>query len=315
MRARGLPVYPPPGRELRVPVHGGRVYVRINGRLDGTVPPLVMIHDGPGGNIAGLLNALALSDERAVIFYDQLDSGRSDHPNNPAYWTVERFADEVDGLRRALGVKRWHVFGHGWGGAIALEYGSRRPPELAGLVLASPLISTRSWVEDANALRRTLSANVRHILERCDPRAPAPIRPPPRPQEAVCERAMAAFDAAFNRREPRTGAELDFLRRGRGVQFNHLLHDTMWGSSEFVPTGTLKGYDGEPLLLKLNGPSTLFIAGQYDRTRAVTLARFAQRVPHAQFVTVAGAAHEFLSDNPENSLDILRSWLWTQDSA
>src|SRR5689334_2814062 len=179
------------------PVPGGRVYVRVNGRLDGPRPPLVGIHGGPGGTHAGLMGLLALADERAVILYDQLDSGLSDRPNNPANWTVERFTDEVDAVRRALGLRRWHVLGHSWGGTIALEYGARRPLELAGLVLASPLVSTRSWIADANALRGQLPPDVQATLRQCDP--PAHITP-------ACEQATDVFYANFNRRDPATPA-------------------------------------------------------------------------------------------------------------
>src|SRR4051812_16052557 len=150
--ARGPAAYPLPDREAMIPVPGGRVYVRVNGNLAGSRPPVVFLHGGPGGTHSAYLDALPLADERAVILYDQLDSGRSDRPNNPANWTVARFTDEVSAVGRGLGVRRWHVVGHSWGGTIALEYGARRRPELAGLVLASPLISTRSWIADANAL-------------------------------------------------------------------------------------------------------------------------------------------------------------------
>ena len=40
---------------------------------------------------------------------------------------------------------------------------------------------------------------------------------------------------------------------------NDRLYNAMWGSSEFVSTGTLRTYNGEPLLAKLDGPRTLFI--------------------------------------------------------
>ena len=302
--ARSPETYPRPDRELMAPVPGGRVYVRVNGRLDGPRAPLVGIHGGPGGNHAGLLALLALADERAVILYDQLDSGLSDRRNNPANWTVDRFTDEVDAVRRALGVPRWHVLGQSWGGTIALEYGARRPKELAGLVLASPLISTRSWLADAAALRAQLPAEVQATLRQCDP--PAPVTP-------ACDKATNVFYANFNRREPATDAMKAYARTHGGKGFNAKLYETMWGSSEFVSTGTLKDYDGERLLAKLDGPHTLFIDGQYDEARPVTLGAFAARVPGAGFAVVPNAAHGFFNDSPEEALGILRPWLREQD--
>jgi proline-specific peptidase len=288
------------------PVPGGRVYVRVNGRLDGPRLPVVMIHGGPGGTHAGLLSGLALADQRAVILYDQLDSGLSDHPNDRANWTVRRFTDEVDAVRRAIGIPRWHVLGHSWGGTIALEYGARRPRELAGLVLASPLVSTRSWIADANALRAQLPRDVQAVLKTCDP--PAPVTPP-------CEAATNVFYKNFNGREPRTDASAAYFAAHPGLRLNQALYEGMWGSSEFVATGSLRDYDGEPLLAKLDGAHTLFIDGQYDEARPVTLAGFAQRVRGAEFAVVPGAAHAFLSDRPEESLGILRPWLERQDRA
>lgn len=286
------------------PVPSGRAYVRVNGGLDGPRLPIVMIHGGPGGTHAAFLNALALADERAIILYDQLDSGRSDHPNNPANWTVERFTDEVEAVRRALGVDRWHVLGGSWGGTIALEYGARRPSALAGLVLASPLVSTRIWLADANALREQLPPEAQATLRQCDP--PAAITP-------ACEKATDLFYAQFNRRDPPTPAMVQYGRREGGL--NQALYETMWGTSEFVSTGTLRDYDGEPLLAKLNGPHTLFIDGQHDEARPVTLAAYAARVPGAEFAVVPGAAHGFLNDRPEEALGILRPWLRAQDTA
>jgi proline-specific peptidase len=302
--ARGPASYPPPDRELMAPVPGGRVYVRVNGRVDGARLPIVMIHGGPGGTHSAFLNALALADERAVILYDQLDSGRSDHPGNPGNWTVERFTDEVDSVRRALGVPRWHVLGQSWGGTIALEYGARKPSALAGLVLASPLISTRSWLADAAALRAELPPPVQAVLRQCDP--PAPVTP-------ACGQATDVFYAHFNRRDPATPAMKDYARLHGGAGFDRRLYETMWGSSEFVATGTLEHYDGEPLLAKLDGPRTLFIDGQYDEARPVTLGAFAACVPGAEFAVVPGAAHGFFNDRPQEALGILRPWLRGQD--
>lgn len=304
--ARGPASYPAPDREAMVPVKGGRVYVRINGDLNGPRAPIVCIHGGPGGSHAGLLDALSLADQRPVILYDQLDSGRSDHPGDRADWTVPRFVDELDAVRTALGIDRWHVLGHSWGGTIALEYGARRPAALRGLVLAGPLVSTRSWIADADALRATLPAAVAAEIARCE--ALGLVTPPP-----SCATATETFYAAFNRREPRSDGMLAYVQAMPGKGFNTDLYRTMWGSSEFVATGTLKTYDGEPLLAKLDGARTLFIAGQYDEACPATVERFTRRVPGAEFAVVPGAAHGMFADRPAETVGILRGWLARQD--
>ena len=239
-----------------------------------------------------------------VILYDQLDSGRSDQPNDPGNWNVARFVDELESVRTALGIKRWYVLGHSWGGTIALEYGARRPDSLAGLVLASPLISTRSWLADADALVEKLPAATQAELKACD--GPTP------PSSSVCQAATSRFYRNFNGREPGSAAQMAYtspLDRG----FNPKIYEAMWGKSEFVSTGTLRTYDGEPLLSKLDGKTTLFIVGQYDEARPITADAFAGRVPGSELAVVPGAAHSIFTDRPDETVAVLRAWLARHD--
>lgn len=302
--ARGLPAVPEPDFERMVEVAGGRVYVRVNGKLGTGRPPLIVTHGGPGGTGIAYFNLIALADDRPLILYDQLDSGRSDHPNDPANWTVPRFVDEVDSIRSALGVKRWHVMGHSWGGTIALEYGARRNPSLAGLVLASPLVSTKSWISDADVLRRELPADVQQVLKACDP--PAPITP-------ACATATDEFYARFLVRKPRLPAVAEYRKRHPETNSNETIYNAMWGSSEFVATGTLRDYDGEPLLDRLDGPRTLFVCGQYDEARPDTVEKFARRA-NADFAVLPGSGHALSSDAPDELVGLLRPWLRHRDS-
>ncbi|ONF95315.1 alpha/beta fold hydrolase [Sphingomonas jeddahensis] len=294
-----------PTRELMVPVQGGQIYVRVDGDLASGRAPIVMIHGGPGGTHVAFLEALPLANERAVILYDQLDSGRSDRPNDPANWCVERFVDELEAIRTALNINQWHVLGASWGGTVALEYGARRPAALRGLALASPLISTKSWLADAAALIDQLPPAIRSELQRCG----ALTLPSPPPS---CDRPTQAFYAAFNRREP-VAADVSAYR-GRGRGFNPDLYRAMWGASEFVSTGTLRDYEGEPLLAKLEGKRSLFLCGQYDEARPVTTAAFAARVPGAEFAVIPGAAHGLFNDRPADTVALLRAWLARQDA-
>ncbi len=301
-----LPVRIKPDRELMVPVEGGRLYVRVNGDLAGPRLPLVYCHGGPGSGHAGLLALTALADERAIILYDQLDSGRSDAPGDPRNWRVERFVDEIDAVRRALGVARWHLGGGSWGGTLALEYGARRPAALAGLIIQSPLVSTRSWIADANVLRSELPGQWRATLAACE--SPAPPGP---------EQCAAADDAYLSRHvwrtpgDPRIAAYRDAMPPHAG----EAVYNGMWGPVEFRATGTLRDYDGEPLLARLDGRRTLFVAGEYDESRPATVAGFARRVPGAQYRTIPGAAHAILRDAPERYLPLIREWCRRHEAA
>jgi proline iminopeptidase/L-proline amide hydrolase len=296
-RAEAPADVPAPDRELRVPVTGGSVYVRVNGPLEGPRAPVLMIHGGPGGTHAGFLPALALASERAVVLYDQLDCGRSDTPGDPANWTVERFVTEVDAIRGALGLERLHVLGHSWGGTVATAYGAGRPKGLASLTLQGPLISTKVWIDDANRLRRTLPAGVRADLDRCE-RKLTPV--------TTCEAAERAFYKSFNALELPSAARQAY-QKALPKPFNAKLYNYMWGPSEFRATGTLKDYDGEPGLRRIEAPA-LFLAGQYDEGTPAACRRFAAETPRAEVKVVPHAAHAIQNDRPEAWLAVLRDW-------
>jgi len=293
-----------PDREEMVPVPGGHVYVRINGRLDGPRPPIVLLHGGPGSSHWYFLNATALADERAVILYDQLDSGRSDRPGDPVNWQPRRFVEELAAIRDHFAIARWHVLGASWGGTVALEYGAMRPKDLASLILQSPLISTEAWLQDARALKDRMPAGVRDLLDRCDTPGGA--------DKAACD---AATDVFYYKHvhlcdpPPLIAA----YKAALPVSFSDDIYNHMWGRAEFTASGTLRDYDGRPLLRQLDGRRTLFLTGEHDEALPATVAGFANDVPGAHFAEIKGAAHSAMNDAPETYLAILRPWLAGHD--
>ena len=58
------------------------------------------------------------------IYYDQLGCGLSDNPNDTAYWDLPRFVEEVEQVRKALGLNKdnFYLLGHSWGGILAMQY-------------------------------------------------------------------------------------------------------------------------------------------------------------------------------------------------
>lgn len=293
-----------PDREAMVAVPGGNAYVRVNGDLANGKPPIVFIHGGPGSSHWYFLNATALADERAVILYDQLDSGRSDKPADPANWVVPRFLDELDAIRGHLGVTQWHVLGASWGGTVALEYGARRPQSVASLILQSALISTEVWLQDARRLKDAMPPAIRETLDRCDVPGAVP--------QAECDAATDAFYRAYIHLTDPPPA-IAAYRAALPRSFSPDIYNHMWGRAEFSATGTLRDYDGRALLKQLDGPRTLFVTGEHDEATPATVSAFAKTVSGARFAEVKDAAHSIMADNPAAYLALLRPWLAQHD--
>ena len=151
-------------RDGFVDVPGGKVWYKIVGSGPGT--PLVTLHGGPGSTHHGMTSLEALSDQRPVVFYDQLGCGASDRPDDESLWRTERFVEEMHQIRQALHLDEMHILGHSWGTMLAMNYYLAHPQGIASMVMSSPCISIARWVEDCSAYRKQLPAEVQAVLDR-----------------------------------------------------------------------------------------------------------------------------------------------------
>lgn len=302
-RGQGAWTAPPPDRELMVPVWGGRIYVRVNGDLKSARSPVICAHGGPGGNHSYYLPSLAMASERAVILYDQLDSGLSDRPNDPANWTVERFVSEVDAIRAALDLPKLHFVGHSWGSTIALEYAARQPGGLKSVVMGSPLISTGSWTRSTLAQLGKLPPDVVETINTLEAAGDT--------ANPAYEKAMAVFYRQYAARRRPPQYVIDYVT-AKGLALNPKLYGGMWGPGEIRATGSLKTYDGEPLLPRVAAP-TLVITGEYDEMTADVLKPLVARMPAARLVVVPDAGHSLPATHSEDYVQAVRAHLALHD--
>lgn len=299
--------FAPPERELMVEVEGGKVYVRINGLSHTDATPVIFVHGGPGGTHDGFASMLGLANERMVVMYDQLDSGKSEHPNDAANWRVERFVDSLDKIRQALNIERWHIVGHSWGSALALEYTAKYPQHTVSTVLGGTFISTPHWIMDANLLVQAAPEETRKTLKQCESDAP--------PADAICQDAYTILYSRYYQPAAPTKAALAYYTNVGGKGFNPLIYKQMWGPSEFSSTGVLKHYDATHLLSDIDGSRTLFMIGQYDSARIDTVQNYIKLTPGAELAVLPGGAHGFYRDRPLITQAILQDWLTRKDAA
>ena len=113
--------------------HNGLVY-----EVSGTGPTVVVLHGGMGLDHQYLRSTIdSWTTFARMVWYDHRGNGRSAAPDDWSSVTLETLADDVDSIRSAVGVDRMVLFGHSYGGFLALTYALRHPDRLDGLILAS----------------------------------------------------------------------------------------------------------------------------------------------------------------------------------
>ena len=119
-------------------INGARLWFRVAGDAASKLPVLVFLHGGPGYNSYSfaVLEGPRLERALRVVYLDQRGSGRSERPPSNDY-AMATLVEDVEGVRRSLGVERIAVMGHSFGGVLALEYAARYPERVSHLILVS----------------------------------------------------------------------------------------------------------------------------------------------------------------------------------
>lgn len=281
-----------------IPVEGGRVWYEVHGSGEGT--PLLVLHGGPGIPHDYLENLDLLGDERPVIFYDQLGCGRSDRPDDVALWTRERFAREVDEVRKALGLREVVLYGHSWGSILAVDYlsgrGGSSPSGVRAMILAGPALSVPSWIEDS-----------RRLITELGPEPSAAIFEAERTGNTETEAYRNAKQLFYTRHVCRMDPWPEPLNRalaGTGQS----LYGHMNGSSEFTVNGTLKDVDVTSELRETWRP-VLFICGEHDEATPETTRRYANLPHRSTLIVLPGASHVANLEQPDEYMAALRRWM------
>jgi proline iminopeptidase len=124
--------------ERHVAVAGTRLFLDLRGAA--TDPPLLYVHGGPamscyefmawqGDRLARSLHVIGM-DQRGVLRSDPLGDGET--------FTEDTLVDDCEAVREALGIPRWTVLSHSFGGRIALRYAVRHPERVAAAIFECP---------------------------------------------------------------------------------------------------------------------------------------------------------------------------------
>lgn len=273
-----------------VEVRGLSFAVYTSPPVEGT-RPLLCVNGGLLFDHSNLWPALSpLSVRQQLILYDQRGRGDSAAPPRPDAARIEDDARDVGALRRALGIGKWNVLGHSWGGGIALLGAEQDQDGTDRLILVDAVAPTGSWMADmqTRALER-LDASDRAIVSRFDEWTLG--KPDPVVQSTY---SRALYKAWFAQREL---AELFAAPRSQSVT-----------GAAIAARLRREGYDWRALVRAFNRPA-LVIHGEQDLLPPAVAEELAGLLPNARLELIPGAGHMPFLEAPERFFDVVSKFL------
>jgi proline iminopeptidase len=276
-----------------VVLNGVRHVYRVGGDAAAGMPPLVFLHGGPGQGSAHF-EALAgphLERRLRVVYFDQRGSGHSERPASNDY-AIATLVEDIEALRRTLGVPRIALVGHSFGGLLALEYGAKYPQHVSHLVFVSGLWDTdlqcRLRVRRLSAVRPDAYARVRGDTIAADGT-----------RRSHCELEFSALQGdereAYNTQamfpNPQIERLIDSVNAARSVKNTGEMGRALFAAGLLWYRFTAVDRLTMPVLI---------IAGRHDgAAHPDGLRELARRLPEVRFIEYEQSGHFVYLDEPE----------------
>ncbi len=255
---------------------------------------VLLLPGGPGGTHEGFEACDSYFPAAGIeyYYYDPLDTGYSDQPDDSELWELQRFVEEVEQVRQALSLDQnnFYLLGHSAGGILAIEYALKYQRHLKGLIISNMMASAQAYNDYAN----------NELMPAMDPTALAEIK---------------RLEAAGDTNNPRF-MELLFQHHyvqhvlhmpidkwpepvNRGVKhINPKIYTLMQGPSELGLSGRLINWDRTADLRKISVP-TLVIGARYDTMDPTHMEWMAGQVQKGRYLFCPNGGHLALYDDQE----------------
>jgi len=225
--------------------------------------------------------------------YDQLGAPYSDQPKDTSLWTIDRYVDEVEQVRKAIGADKnnFYVLGNSWGGILAMEYALRYEDNIKGMIVADMVASCPDYGKYADeVLAKQMDAKVlaeiRDIEAKKDFNNPRymELLMPNFYKQHLCR--LAEWPDPVNR---------TFAHLG-GMEVPSTIYTIMQGPSEFGIAGRLVNWDIKNRLKEIKIP-TLMVGAKWDTMDPKAMEEQSKMVQHGRYLYCPNGSHMCMWDD------------------
>ncbi|NOT50786.1 MAG: proline iminopeptidase-family hydrolase [Chitinophagaceae bacterium] len=222
--------------------------------------------------------------------YDQLGSYYSDQPKDSSLWTVERFVEEVEQVRQAIGADstNFYVLGNSWGGILAMEYALKYQGNVKGLIVANMMASCPEYgkyAEEvlAKQMKPEVLAEIKALEAKGDFSNPRymELLIPHFYNEHLCR--LDPWPDGFNRSMKHANGEIYVM---------------MQGPSEFGIAGRLANWDVKNRLKEIKIP-TLMIGARHDTMDPKAMEEQSKLVQKGRYLYCPNGSHLAMWDDQQ----------------
>ena len=235
-------------------------------------------------------------------YYDELGSGNSDRPVDSTRFSVTRAVEEVEQVRLALGLRKenFYIFGHSWGGLLAMEYALKYQQHVKGLIVSNMCASGKEfnrYIQEVLVKKIPSSAldSINLLAARNDYANPKYTELVTKHfyAEHVCRIPVSDWPEPFTRALARS---------------NQPYYLSMQGPSEFGIIGSLKNWDISDRMSKIKVPA-LMIGAKYDEIDPLHMQWMSRQVVSGKFLYCETGSHLSMYDQQQFYMKGLISFL------
>lgn len=251
---------------------------------------ILLLHGGPAmtHEYMECFETFFLKEGFEFYEYDQLGSYYSDQPKDSSLWTNERFVEEVEQVRKAIGAdsSNFYIVGNSWGGILGMEYALKYQNNLKGLLISNMMASAPEYGKYAEEV----------LSKQMQPEVLSEIKALEAKKDFSNPRYMELLIPHFYHEHIcRLKEWPDGLNRAM-KHVNGEIYTLMQGPSEFGISGRLTYWDVKSRLKEIKVP-TLMIGAKYDTMDPKAMEEQSKLVQRGRFLFCPNGSHLSMWDD------------------
>jgi proline iminopeptidase len=257
---------------------------------------ILLLHGGPAATAEYMECFQSFFPKEGFEFYeyDQLGSYRSDKPTDSSLWTTDRFVDEVEQVRKAIGADKnnFYLLGNSWGGILAMSYALKYQDNLKGVIIANMMASCPDYGKYAEEV----------LAKQMDPNVLAEVKAIEAKGDFGNPRYMELLLPNFYGKHM---CRLEEWPEPVNRSFSHMnaeIYTMMQGPSEFGIAGRLANWDVKDRLKEIKVP-TLTIGATHDTMDPEHMKWMSTQVQKGRFLLCPNGSHLAMWDDQKVFMD------------